>query len=165
MMIRIRKYLPELVYGGIDGAVTTFAVTAGVVGAGLSPSIILILGFANLFADGFSMAASNYLSVKSDVNEKNKEPLKTASATFISFLIVGAVPVLPYVGLLIFPNLFEKTFLIASVATGIAFFLVGASKAYISRNPIWLEAIETLLIGAAAAGISYYIGYLLSSFA
>ena len=50
-----RKYLSEFVYGGIDGIVTTFAVVAGAVGASLSSGIILILGFANLFADGFSM--------------------------------------------------------------------------------------------------------------
>ncbi|MGE3279042.1 MAG: VIT1/CCC1 transporter family protein [Candidatus Altimarinota bacterium] len=60
------KYLGSAVYGALDGTVTTFAVVSGVVGAELSPSIILILGFANLIADGFSMAASNYLSIKSE---------------------------------------------------------------------------------------------------
>ncbi len=59
------KYLIEnFVYGAIDGTVTTFAVVAGVVGASLPSSIIVILGFANLFADGFSMAVGNYLAVK-----------------------------------------------------------------------------------------------------
>ena len=54
--------IEDFVYGATDGAVTTFAVVAGVVeAAALSPSIILILGFANLFADGFSMAIGNYL--------------------------------------------------------------------------------------------------------
>ena len=52
-------------YGATDGVVTTFAVIAGVVGASLSPSVVLILGFANLFADGFSMALGNYLSSRS----------------------------------------------------------------------------------------------------
>jgi vacuolar iron transporter family protein len=56
--------LEDFVYGATDGAVTTFAVVAGVVGASLSPSIVLILGFANLFADGFSMAVGNYLATK-----------------------------------------------------------------------------------------------------
>ena len=54
------SYLRDWVYGGIDGAVTTFAIVAGVAGAGLSSGIILVLGLANLLADGFSMAASNY---------------------------------------------------------------------------------------------------------
>lgn len=56
--------LGDFVYGATDGAVTTFAIVAGVVGASLSPSIVLILGFANLLADGFSMAVGNYLATK-----------------------------------------------------------------------------------------------------
>jgi len=60
------NYLRDWIYGGIDGAVTTFAVVSGVAGAQLSPWIILALGFANLFADGFSMAASNYLGTRAE---------------------------------------------------------------------------------------------------
>ncbi len=56
----MKWHFDDFIYGSIDGAVTTFAIVAGVVGASLSPGIILILGFANLFADGFSMAAANY---------------------------------------------------------------------------------------------------------
>ena len=62
------NWLPDFVYGGIDGAVTTFAVVAGVVGAGLSTPIILILGFANLLGDGFSMATGKYLSDKAELD-------------------------------------------------------------------------------------------------
>ena len=54
------NYLRDFVYGGIDGAVTTFAVVSGVSGAALSDGIIIILGVANLLADGFSMDASNF---------------------------------------------------------------------------------------------------------
>ena len=60
------NYLRDWIYGGIDGAVTTLAVVSGVAGAQLSPWIILALGFANLFADGFSMAASNFLGTKAE---------------------------------------------------------------------------------------------------
>jgi len=56
--------LQNFVYGTTDGAVTTFAVVAGVIGASLSPSIVLILGFANLISDGFSMGVGNYLATK-----------------------------------------------------------------------------------------------------
>ena len=63
------NYLRDWIYGGIDGAVTTLAVVAGVAGAQLSPWIILALGFANLFADGFSMAASNYLGTKAELDD------------------------------------------------------------------------------------------------
>ncbi|MCH6233209.1 VIT1/CCC1 transporter family protein [Cognataquiflexum rubidum] len=68
----IQNYLREFVYGGIDGAVTTFAVVAGAVGADLDTSIIIILGFANLLADGFSMSVGAYLSAKSEKENYKK---------------------------------------------------------------------------------------------
>ncbi|HCK21740.1 MAG TPA: hypothetical protein DHW15_06140 [Bacteroidetes bacterium] len=69
------RYLPEFVYGGIDGSVTTFAVVAGAAGAGLEGNIVLILGFANLIADGFSMSVGAYLSAKSalDMYDKHRK--------------------------------------------------------------------------------------------
>lgn len=60
------SYLRDFIYGAIDGAVTTFAVVAGVEGAALSASVVLILGGANLIADGFSMAVSNYLGLRAE---------------------------------------------------------------------------------------------------
>ena len=66
------NYLRDFVYGGIDGAVTTFAIVAGVVGASLSAHIVIILGLANLLADGISMAASNYSGTKTEVDELEK---------------------------------------------------------------------------------------------
>ncbi len=69
------EYLGETVYGGIDGIVTTFAIVAGSVGAGLTSKIILILGFANLIADGFSMGVGAYLSSKSEKELYEKKRL------------------------------------------------------------------------------------------
>lgn len=63
------SYLRDWVYGGIDGTVTTFAIMAGVVGADLSATVVIILGVANLLADGFSMAAGNYTGTKSERDE------------------------------------------------------------------------------------------------
>jgi len=60
----MKWHFDDFIYGSIDGAVTTFAIVAGVMGASLPSTIILILGFANLFADGFSMAAANYQASK-----------------------------------------------------------------------------------------------------
>jgi len=67
------KYLAEFVYGGIDGSVTTFAVVAGAAGAHLDAAVVLILGFANLIADGFSMSVGAYLSNKSDQQNYHKQ--------------------------------------------------------------------------------------------
>lgn len=71
------SYLSTAVLGAMDGCVTTFAVFAGGVGA-LSAEIIVMLGFANLLADGFSMAASNYLSVKSQRSHPARSLRQTA---------------------------------------------------------------------------------------
>lgn len=69
---RLGPYIQQIVYGGNDGIVTTFAVVAGTVGAELSPSIIIILGLANLLADGCSMAAGAYLSGKSEIDQYDR---------------------------------------------------------------------------------------------
>lgn len=61
-----RGLLRDMIYDGIDGSVTTFAIVAGVAGAGLSPVIIIALGLANVLADGFSMAAGNYSGTKAE---------------------------------------------------------------------------------------------------
>jgi len=66
------NYIQDWVFGGIDGAVTTFAIVAGVAGAELSVKIILILGLANLLADGFSMAAGNYSGVKAQKDDYDR---------------------------------------------------------------------------------------------
>ena len=67
------SYVGDFVYGAIDGSITTFAVVSGVAGAALSANIVVILGLANLLADGFSMAVGNYLSSKSDKEFIQKE--------------------------------------------------------------------------------------------
>jgi vacuolar iron transporter family protein len=72
-------YLGDAVFGAIDGSVTTFAVVAGAMGGGLEHTVVLILGFANLIADGFSMAVGNYLSTKSEgerVEQARKNELR-----------------------------------------------------------------------------------------
>lgn len=212
------RYLRDMVYGAIDGAVTTFAIVAGVQGAGLSSNIIVALGIANILADGFSMAAGNYSGTKADLDDRkrlrtieerhiaetpegereelrqilklrglrgdalqaatdsiasNREkwieimltdeygftlesphPLRAAIATFIAFLIAGSVPLLPFVfGL-------SQAFSTAIIATALVFFAIGTAKSRWSLAPWWRSGAETLLIGAVAAGIAYFVGTL-----
>ena len=66
------SYLRDFVYGAIDGIVTTFAIVSGVAGAGLDSGIVIILGIANLLGDGFSMAASNYLGIRAEHQQKQE---------------------------------------------------------------------------------------------
>ncbi len=63
------SYLRDWIYGGIDGTVTTFAIVAGVVGADLSGRVVLVLGLANLVADGFAMGAANYSATKAELDD------------------------------------------------------------------------------------------------
>lgn len=67
-----KDYVAEFVYGGIDGAITTFAVVAGASGANLNLSVVIILGIANLLADGFSMSVGNYFSTKAERDNYEK---------------------------------------------------------------------------------------------
>lgn len=66
------NHLKDMVYGGIDGAVTTFAIVAGVEGASLSPSVIIALGIANILADGFSMAAGNFAGTRAELDDRKR---------------------------------------------------------------------------------------------
>jgi VIT1/CCC1 family predicted Fe2+/Mn2+ transporter len=68
-----QEYIAEFVYGAIDGTVTTFAVVAAAAGAGLSAGVAAVLGLANLFADGFSMGVSSYLSNRSEAAQSQKK--------------------------------------------------------------------------------------------
>lgn len=77
----------DAVLGGIDGCITTFAVVSGSVGAGFPSSVAVILGFANLFADGFSMATSNYESIKAE--QEYNEAIKSSEKTHIKEIPEG----------------------------------------------------------------------------
>jgi len=163
------KYLPEFVYGATDGSVTTFAVVAGAVGASLSPAIVLILGFANLFGDGFSMAISNYLSTKSKIERDRRiigNPIKTASATFIAFILIGVIPLLSFVIAALTKNTYlaKNQFIFSFALTAIAFFSVGAIKSKIVNKHFLRSSIETLIIGGAAAGVAFIVGNAMKSF-
>lgn len=162
-----RKFLAEFVYGGMDGAITTFAVVSGVVGASLSSTIILILGFANLFVDGFSMASANYLSEKSErenhkKNHKHgKRPVQSAIATFISFLLMGLIPLFPFV----FPEIATifsvSPFVFSAIFTGFAFLIIGGIRGDVVGKNKAKSALETFFIGTIAAVIAFSLGWFL----
>ncbi|MEN9880861.1 MAG: hypothetical protein RLZZ308_44 [Candidatus Parcubacteria bacterium] len=153
----LRNYLPSIVYGGSDGAVTTFAVMAGAVGAGLDTRVVIILGLANLFSDGFSMASADYLSEDSRVGESKKKALRNAYSTFFSFVTVGFIPIIPVL-------LFEKSnmFFYSCIFTLITFAVIGYTRAKIlHRDPLRL-ATQSVAIGTACASIAYFVGEYIS---
>lgn len=155
-----RHYLPDLVYGANDGIITTFAVVCGVVGASLAERVILILGFANLVADGFSMGASNFLSRRSyaDPAERSDRPeaARHGSATIAGFLAAGTIPLVAYIAPL--PDAYR--FQAAIALTVAALFAVGASRALVTKLGWVRSGAEMLLVGAAAAAVAFGIGAL-----
>lgn len=215
-------YVKDFIYGAIDGAVTTFAVVAGIAGAHLAIGIVIILGVANLVGDGFSIAVSSFLATRaerdlrlkarkeeevhvstfpegekeeirqifqakgfqgeelekiisvitSDVNlwvdtmlqEEHRMPLFSPSpfraglSTFIAFLVVGSIPLIPFFVKLLVPSSAFNPFSWSAVATGGGFFIIGAFKSrFVGRK--WLTTgLETFLMGGSAAALAYLIG-------
>lgn len=212
----------DAVLGGIDGCVTTFAVVSGAVGAGFSTSVALVLGFANLFADGFSMAVSNYESIKAQrefaeeirkteqrhieeipdgereeirqifqqkgfagdtldeiveticqdqhlwidtmlmeehgLQKLNPSPWRSALTTFAAFLLVGVIPLTPF----LIPALtMQHQFILSTLLAGSMFFLIGMLKSLVFVRPVLLSGLSTLFTGGVAAGLAFVTGYVL----
>lgn len=155
------KFLTEFIYGAIDGTVTTFAIVAGVVGAGLNPGIVLILGFSNVLADGFSMASSNFLAERAEErlgNTNKKSPFQTAFATFVSFILLGTLPLLSFVFEYFWGWFSGDQFLVSCILTALAFVFIGFVRGKITKqNPLW-ASLETLFVGGVAATVAYVVG-------
>jgi VIT1/CCC1 family predicted Fe2+/Mn2+ transporter len=154
----VRKYLPDIIFGANDGIVTTLAVVSGVVGAALSTTVILILGFANLLADGISMGASNVLSRRSEARNDALPTLAAAAshglATFIGFVVAGLVPLLAY----LLPWFDGGRFEVATTLALATLFAVGAGRAFFTERGWLVAGLEMLLIGALASAVAYAVG-------
>ncbi|OGG73327.1 hypothetical protein A3A38_01390 [Candidatus Kaiserbacteria bacterium RIFCSPLOWO2_01_FULL_53_17] len=156
---RLTYYIGNLVYGANDGIITTFAVVAGAAGAGFSSTVIIVLGVANLIADGFSMGASKYLSLKSEqsverMHSRHRSALKDGIATFYAFVIAGSLPLMPFLA----PSATEDAFHTSAIATALAFFIVGACRSLVIKKHALLAGLEMLFVGGAAAIIAYALG-------
>jgi VIT1/CCC1 family predicted Fe2+/Mn2+ transporter len=170
----MKWHFEDFIYGAIDGSVTTFAVVSGATGASLSSSIVLILGFANLIADGFAMATGNYEATKTHneyvgrqkepLIEDSRRPLDTAASTFFGFNAIGLIPLLPFIILFIsgVTLTIENSFFYSVVFTAGAFFLIGIIKGKVVKKSLLRTGAHTLAVGGIAASVAYVVGYLLS---
>ena len=162
-----RHYIRELVYGANDGVITTFAVVAGVAGGGISSVVVLVVGTANLLADGLSMAVGNYLSIRSNESallaqglpEEEAQPVRHAVATFLAFVVAGAVPLVPYV----IPAIVQNPFPLSIVLTFVVLFGIGALRATVTADRAWLSGLETLGLGLIVAVVAYGAGAMVAS--
>lgn len=228
LFYKFQEYLGEFVYGGIDGSVTTFAVVAGSVGASLDSSVVIILGFANLLADGFAMSVGSYLSNKSELEnyqknktqeywevnhlpeverqevreiyqekgfsgelleqvvntitsdkdrwvdimmkeelgmvEGSKSPVAMGAITYLSFVVMGIIPLISYVldyYILDYMAGFSNLFVTSCVLTSLGFIAIGWLKSYVTQSNKVKSIGETLILGAGAALVSYFVGNIL----
>lgn len=143
MLFYMNKYYSEIVYGGVDGLITTFAIIAGSLGGDLSTNTIIILGLASILSDGFSMGISSFLAEKARLYNQNA--YKVGIVTFLSFVIVGMFPLIPFF------FKFNNPFIISSLVLFLFLFLLG----YIREFKI-MGGMETLIVGGFAAFIAYY---------
>jgi vacuolar iron transporter family protein len=162
-----RHYIRELIYGANDGIITTFAVVAGVAGGGLPAHAVLIVGTANLFADGLSMGVGNYLAIRAheSVLEAQRLPQEEASpvrhglATFIAFVVAGVMPLIPY---MIRPVPIDR-FTMSIALTMVTLFTVGALRAMISSATWWRAGLEMFVLGASVALVAFASGVAVAS--
>jgi VIT1/CCC1 family predicted Fe2+/Mn2+ transporter len=154
-------YIRDIVLSANDGIVTTFAVVAGSLGASLSPSIVVILGLANLFADGLSMSTGAYLGVKSEIEYEQSEgkkiklglrPLMNGAVSFLAFGIAGFIPLISYV------FKFENSFNVSTLLVAMALLIVGIFRGFVSNKNIFRTSVENLFIGGASAVVAFYVG-------
>ena len=150
-----RHYIGDLISGANDGIITTFAVVAGVTGGNLSTRAILIVGAANLFADGLSMGVGNYLSIRShesaraaqDLPEQEAAPARHGVATMLAFVAAGALPLIPYV-----VGPVDSRFLLSILVTFAALFTVGSLRSFVTVYHWWRAGLEMLVLGPEPEG-------------
>ena len=160
-----QHYIRDVVYGANDGLITTFAVVAGVVGGGLSARAMLIIGAANLVADGLSMGVGNYLSIRAHESalaaqnqpEEEARPVRHGFATFVSFVVAGAVPLVPFAF-----GFAEYGFEWSVILTFVMLFTVGALRGFVTIERWWTAGLEMLLLGAAVAVAAYGSGVIVA---
>lgn len=170
--------LRDWMYGAANGAITTFVIVAGVVGADLPTRVAPVLGLANLFATGFATAARRYTNTRlardnydrsqqktvvwaEDVTAKDydfsqcmRSPTQAALNTFAAFIFFGLVPLIAYL-------LAPTNLSVCAVATGCECFGIGAVKSRYSLAVWWRSGFDTVFLGMAAAALAYAVSHTL----
>jgi vacuolar iron transporter family protein len=157
-----QHYIRDLIYGANDGVITTFAVVAGVTGGTLQPAAVLVLGAANLLADGLSMGVGNYLGIRSDervreaqqLPEQEAFPARHGAATLLAFVTAGAVPLVPYMTV----GIGTHRFLWSTCMSLAVLFVVGASRSRVGAGRWWTNGLEMLGLGMIVGAVAYGTG-------
>ncbi|MBI2186584.1 MAG: VIT1/CCC1 transporter family protein [Acidobacteria bacterium] len=164
-----RHYIRDLVYGANDGIITTFAVVAGVAGGSLSQLAVLVVGAANLAADGVAMGVGNLLAIRAHESVLAAEgrpkmeayPWKHGLATLVAFVTAGTVPLLPF----LLPLPYATHLQWSAGLTMLSLFGVGAARAPVTREPWWKGGLEMLVLGGLVALAAYGAGAVVAALA
>ena len=152
-------YIRNFVFGAEDSLVSTVGLLAGVTSAGLERSGVIISGIVLIFVEAFSMGVGSFLSQQT-VDEYGKNP-KTSSwrsarggiIMFLSYLIAGFIPLLPYVLMDL-----SSAFRFSIVLSLVALFILGIVSAKALHTPIWRNGRRMLLVGGMAVAIGIIVG-------
>lgn len=152
------QFVSDIVYGGVDGMGTTFAVMIAAIGSNQSNLTVITLGLANIFADGFSMGVSAYSSVLD--NDNSMTAPQKGIITYISFCLMGAILVIVYY-FNQHHNQTKKQFILTITVIS-CLFIIGTLKHNVTvKNSTWNESmicgLKTSLLGAMIGGISYIV--------
>jgi VIT1/CCC1 family predicted Fe2+/Mn2+ transporter len=159
-----------IIFGGLDGILTTFAIMAASIGARQKAATTLVIGISTLLADAFSMAGGEYLSAKAEqelldpkaarrmLAELEPSPLAKGVAMFTAFLLFGAIPLLGFVAshmaATVLPELEHDV--VSGLVTALALFALGAVKSQFGKMPWWRSGGEVVLVGGVAAAVAYF---------
>jgi VIT1/CCC1 family predicted Fe2+/Mn2+ transporter len=133
-----RHYIRDLVYGANDGVITTFAVVAGVTGGTLEPVAVLVVGAANLLADGLSMGVGNYHGIRSEERVREAQSLPELEAHPVKHGVA--------------------TFILSSLLSLLVLFAVGAARVSVATGRWWASGLEMLGLGAVVGFVAYGAG-------
>jgi VIT1/CCC1 family predicted Fe2+/Mn2+ transporter len=154
----IARHIRGVVFGGLDGILTTFALLAAMAGSKqISSSLTLVIGISTVLADALSMAAGEYLSAKAE-NElggardpDEPGPLEKAVAMFLAFTIFGSLPLLGFVA-----SGSSSSFQSSVAITAGTLFALGGIKSQFGIGVWWRAGIEVTSIGGVAAAVAYF---------
>jgi VIT1/CCC1 family predicted Fe2+/Mn2+ transporter len=159
----LQHYIGDIVYGANDGIVTTFAVVSGVAGGSLSHVAVLVIGAANLVADGVSMGVGNFQSIRAserareagNLPEVEAHPWKHGLATLVAFMVAGAIPLVPF----LLPVAVDSRMPLSTGSAVAALVIVGTGRARVTGER-WSQACaETVLLGVLVAVAGYAAGH------
>jgi VIT1/CCC1 family predicted Fe2+/Mn2+ transporter len=113
------------------------------------------------------MAAGNFLSIRAHESaralehlpEEEAHPWRHGGATFVAFVMAGAVPLLPY----LVPIVDTERFGWSLLLTMASLFGVGAARAAVTADRWWKSGLEMLALGVVVAAAAYYAGRLVAS--